>query len=153
MNARDLRSIISKDLHMSLKVHGIYAVDSLASTAFLKLGQGLIVNVDKWGEAGIHWVCCFHSSRPGEFEFFDAEGEPPQYYSRQFKEFLSGGTKDIVYNRKVLQANGSNMCEAYALYYLYYRCRGYKMAEILSHFSNQCIVNDLIVKTFIQNIE
>ena len=40
-------------------------------------GWGLIANVDNWGEAGIHWVCCFHSG-PGEFEFFDAEGEPPQ---------------------------------------------------------------------------
>ena len=152
MDAGELSSIITKDLHLSLKVDRIYAVDTLPDTISLKPSHGLIANVDVWGQAGIYWVCCF-DSRSGGFEFFDAAGKPSHYYSRRFNDCLNDNVKGILYNGKALQPTDSNMCGAYVLYYLYYRCRGYKMLHIISHFSNQGVINDLIVKTFIQNIE
>ena len=144
MDAQTLRNIIHRDLHLSLTVTGIYAVDTLPPA--LRPGQALIANTDVWRGEGLHWVTVYRNTS-GDYEFFDSLGKTPQHYDERFRDFLHSDCS--MYNAAPLQQSDSNLCGAYVLYYLYHRSRGLKMSSILSHFSTNCMLNDKIVKTFV----
>jgi hypothetical protein len=150
MNAGKLRRIIDSDLHLSLNVTGIFAVDTLPDTP-LKPGRGVIANVDLWGGTGLHWIVLYRSPGGG-CEFFDSFGRKPQHYDERFKSFLSLDSKDVLYNRMPLQDSDSDECGAFCIYYLYHRCRGHKMNDILSHFSTNRLLNDVIVNAFVDKM-
>ena len=150
MNAGRLRRIIEGDLHLSLNVTGIFAVDTLPNTS-LKPCQGIIANTDIWGGEGLHWVVLYRSPC-GRCEFFDSFGRMPQHYDERFENFASCDSKDVIYNQLSLQQGDSNQCGAYCIYYLYHRCRGHNMDDILSHFSKNRVWNDMIVNSFVDKM-
>ncbi len=62
---------------------------------------------------------------------------------------LSICSNDITYNSILLQDNVSNTCGVYGIYYLFHRYRGHTLDSILSHFSNNLVLNDAVVGAFI----
>ena len=147
MNARRLRRILQSDRHLSSRVVGIFAVDTLQKCK-LGPGQGVIVNTDVWKGRGIHWVVLYRSAQ-GNYEFFDSFGRPPQYYDERFKTFLQRDLRDPIHNSMPLQDNDSDLCGAYVVYFLYFRSRGLTMKNIISHFSSNSRLNDKLVKAFV----
>jgi hypothetical protein len=150
MTAAELRWVIDSDIYLSLNSVGIYAVDSLPEPD-LQPGKFMVANSDIWDGDGLHWLT-FYKSHSGQFEFFDSFGRHAGYYDERFDHFLNSGHKDTLYNTTCLQDGDSSLCGAYCIYYLFHRCRGRKMIDILSHFSSNHRLNDVIVKTFVDNL-
>ena len=144
MNAGELRRVIASDLYLSQKVTGIYAVNTLPDTG-LQASHGIIANIDEWGSAGTHWIAMFRDPRGGQGEFFDSFGRRPEYYDIRFKNFLTLNCASITYNTMSLQDKYSPTCALYVLYYLFRRARGQCMSDILSCFSTNATINELVV--------
>ncbi len=100
-------------------------------------GDGcLIANTDTSSEKGTHWVAMYRDKSLGEY--FDSYGVVP------FANKFLG--KNFLHNKTVLQSPYSDVCGHYCLYFLYYRCRGYLLDEIVQNLK---IDGDNIVKDFV----
>ncbi len=149
MKAYELRNAIKSDLGLMLTIAGIYASDKLPCFVLHSLPYGFIANTDTLGNPGKHWVA-FYMDENGQGEFFDSLGKPPQHYCEQFKTFLTERCASIVYNARTLQGIDSVLCGQYCLYYLANRCRGATMEDILSQFTDNTSVNDMIVDQYVK---
>jgi hypothetical protein len=103
------------------------------------LPGGYVVNTDNIDGPGIHWIALWVKEE--SIEFMDSFGHKPSHYGWSF-------SLPTLYNIKPLQSRNSAACGAYCLYYLYYRCRGIAMDDILLRFSDDdrrsndaCVVN------------
>src|SRR5205085_10391789 len=90
-----------------------------------------VVNYDKLGGAGTHWVCYFNDPRSKYIEYFDSFGLPP---SETIKIFLRKSGKPIQYNDSTLQQKNSVLCGPYCVYYLSERLKGRSPYDILYTF-------------------
>ncbi len=151
MKAYEVRKSIASDPGLMLSVAGIYASDKLPHFVHHSLPYGFVANTDTWGNPGKHWVA-FYMDENGQGEFFDSLGRPPQHYCEQFKSFLTTRCAKIVYNTRPLQSPDSVLCGQYCLYYLANRCRGATMQDILSHFTDNTNVNDMIVDLYVKQM-
>ena len=75
------------------------------------------------------------------FEFFDPLGRSPEEYD--FKHFPKITT---LYNLKCIQNPLQNLCGYYCIYFAYFKSRGYKLPDIIDHFSENLHANDLYIK-------
>ncbi len=64
---------------------------------------------------------------------------------------MSRNTQHADYNHKTLQSIGSNVCGYYALHFLYHRCRGILLNDIINMFTEDTRMNDFQVKRFIES--
>ncbi len=85
-------------------------------------------------------------------EIFDSFGRRPEDYDERFNHFLSPEYERIIHNHKVVQDYESDLCGAYCIYYLFHRCRGYKMGAIIAHFPTNTKLNDVIVSDFMDKM-
>ena len=68
-----------------------------------KRPKGYILNVDPSNGHGSHWIAIYLTA-DGKGEFFDSFGEPPEFYSRNFKTFLEDHSSTFTCNEKTLQS-------------------------------------------------
>ena len=93
---------------------------------------------------GEHWVA-FYLTAPDSLEFFDSYGLPPSVYEYDVTPASS--------NPHTLQQLDSKVCGQYCVYYLYHRCRGKVLTQILAPFSLQDKAwNDHSVASYVSNL-
>ena len=120
---------------------GVYARDTLPR----KPRRGFyVVNFDKTGESGSHWVCM----RIGKSSntYFDSYGrKPPPFTQRDFAKFL-GLKKRLEKNTIQLQSDFSTTCGQWCIYYIWRTCNGWNMKNITTPFKSQTpLVNDHVM--------
>jgi len=90
-----------------------------------------VINYDKLGGAGSHWVCYFNDPRSKYIEYFESFGLAP---SETIKQFLRNSGKPIQYNDSTLQDKNSVLCGYYCVHYLSERLKGRSPYDILYIF-------------------
>lgn len=146
MDTRTLRCIVKCDPVLSKQVVGIFALNEIPDQ-ISNFPAAFIVNTDKKGEPGTHWLAMYFPSKD-KAEFFDSFGQRPSFYSNIFKKIY---TKNIINNGRKIQGDTSWTCGCYCIYFLAYRCRGVAMDTIVQHFSSNYEVNDTFVCKFVEH--
>lgn len=123
---------------------GTYASDHLP-TIQNEGKNHYIVNFDPSNEPGSHWIAIIlNKNRPSEY--FDSYGFPPPKHL-PFEEFMQG---NFIFNTVELQSPLTTVCGQYCMHFLMQRARGYNMRDIVSDFSHDKAVNDLLVNTAVE---
>jgi len=146
MNGSELERALTQNNITSRHFRGVFARDALPSNP----RKGFyIMNFDKTGEPGSHWVCMEIGENSNTY--FDSYGRKPPRF-RHLMTFLGG--KKMERNKKTLQHDYSTTCGQWCLYYIWRRCDGWTMKNITRPFNvktplvNDYVMNHLIRKQF-----
>lgn len=104
----------------------------------------LIINTHPASKPGEHWVAAFIGDTT---EYFDSYGLPPHH--KEIVKFLEDNSVDgnIRMNHVTLQTPGYSMtCGHYAALFIVFKSRGHDFEEMLSLFTRNTFMNDVIVK-------
>ena len=149
MNSEQIENALKGNAITAPHFHGVYARDTLPRKP--KWGF-YVVNFDKTGESGSHWVCMRIDKSSNTY--FDSYGrKPPPFTQRAFAKFL-GPKKRLEKNTKQLQSDFSTTCGQWCIYYIWRTCNGWNMKNITTPFKSQTpLVNDhvmsyIVKKTF-----
>ena len=153
MNGEHIASALPTDRAARRTFRGVYAKDETPKLPRDKKKYPLsfIVNTDRLGEPGEHWVAAYYTS-PNAGEFFDSYGRAPSTLG-----FTRKRLPGIVRVNKVkLQSLHSNVCGQYCIYFIAMRARGRRSAaEIFTSRSgfrrNVPEHNDVIVSKLAGN--
>lgn len=146
MDTQQLMCAIQSDLLLKRHVSGVFPVDQLPETGHFPCGG--IINNQPAHKSGKHWIAFwFDKDKTGEF--FDSAAHPPEYYSPNLLIFMKKNSKKFTFNDKQLQDNESATCGHYCLFYLYMKCRGKTLKEILQNFDCDLLLNDKLVHKFV----
>ena len=142
MNGRDLRELLTSDIHIKRIFKGVYSRDKLPRYR-MKKPSLLIVNTDHSKGPGEHWICIFVGIN-NVIEYWDSFRL--DIYHRDIYEFVSLNSKRYTYNNIVLQPLSSETCGLFCFYYAYKRSRGFNLRMILRDFRElRPFYNDNIV--------
>ena len=108
----------------------------------------VVVNVDTSIKKGSHWTCIY-SPQPELVYFFCSLGRRPKGI---VKRYLQSNFDQIWRNKCVFQKRCSNVCGHYAIYALFYLCKGTKFERVLGRLHRSQNADQLVHK-FIQKIE
>jgi hypothetical protein len=142
MNTIELIQFCVKDPHINKYFGGVMAADQLPMIVYEK-PKLYIVNTDKSGESGQHWICIFTSDVP---EYFDSLGKYP--HQTEFINFLHVNGPSYWINTRRVQDYNTNTCGLFCLFYSYLRCRNYSYDQIMSMFYHNLQLNEYMVKCF-----
>lgn len=109
-----------------------------------------VVNLDSSDEPGSHWVAMLISPMPKIYnEYFDSYGLEP---AQEIKDYLGA---NYIMQRRELQGSKSTVCGQWCMYYVWLRCRGYTLRDIIAPFAscspeeNDKYVNKIINEQFL----
>ncbi len=88
-----------------------------------------IVNVDKKNTKGSHWVCIHFDEACSEL--FDPLGRHPLSYHKAWHDKMLAHSGRYRYNSKPVQGPLTSTCGQFVLYFLYHRCNGFDMEQIV----------------------
>ena len=99
-----------------------------------------------------HWVMFFMSG--SKLYFIDSFARTPMFYGGQINRYFNNYPQEKTYcPRTQVQADKSQYCGAFFLYFAYFLCKKYSCSRIMHRFyRNNLNCNDKIVKTFIFKI-
>ena len=121
-----------------------HAADSLPLGPRVDKPCAYIANTANWDQQGEHWVCFFFPKK-GLPEYFDSFALD---IPRHFANFLGSHFKQ---NHHIVQHPFSTACGQHVIYYIWQRCRGLCMEQILSLYTkNDYLINDVFVNQMIQ---
>jgi hypothetical protein len=110
-----------------------------------------VVNVDPSNKSGKHWVVFYMDTL---CEYFDPIGHPPEFYHKEWQNFLIRNGPKYLMNTTRIQNFNSDKCGDYCIYYCKLRCRNVSMHSILSLFCGKSLEeNDEIIKYVNKNSE
>jgi hypothetical protein len=150
MNSYELTSVISGT--ESLKKHclGVFPADVLPSR--LAPGKSIILNTDRIGGEGKHWVCFFRCPINKTVDFFDSFGRPCQYYHKEWLSFVQKNGGLGQYNDKTIQSVQSVVCGLHCLSFLLFRANDVTLKDYVNRVFTKCtILNDIIVEAFVED--
>lgn len=131
-----------------------YSADSLPPGPRLDKPCAYVANTANWNEHGEHWVCFFFPKK-GLPEYFDSFGLDVPL---SFREFL-GSNYLFKKNNSMIQSPFTSTCGQHVIYYIWQRCRGMTMEQILKLYCdsdfllNDVVVNALVKQNFALNVE
>ena len=143
MNSGQLHSALSNAKETGHRFRGVYARDGLPRN----LRKGFyIVNFDKKGEPGSHWICIENGD---EIVYFDSYGRTPPRFTGLARYWR--GKKNVVRNTKKLQHDYSTTCGQWCMYFVWRRCCGWTLKNIVSPFRKGTpLVNDYVMNHLIK---
>jgi len=103
-----------------------------------------VINIDPNNSPGTHWIAIFCDSVK-TIEYYDSLGIWPPM-SSHIRDYLEK-FQQVRYNSIRLQGIFKRSCGPHAIFYLYMRCSGFDMNEIISFLKN--INADKFVTEFI----
>ena len=111
-----LWELINKCKHLKFKFSGVYAADNFSLA--LNRNTFVIVNSDKAGAPGTHWLLYFN--REDVFAFGDPLGILLSYYEEIYKrlQFTKFTVTELVKHQ--LQRPTSSLCGLYCIYIAHY---------------------------------
>jgi len=140
MNATKIQDLLRKRCGSIFL--GVYAVDRLPHPLPPRRPLLLVCNTDKHNE-GEHWIVLFIDMKD---EIFDSLGERP---ARTFKLYMDTYCNSYIANERQLQSITSYFCGHYCIYYCLMKCLNYSLHEIVTAFSSDTELNDMIVHKFV----
>lgn len=146
MDNFQIKNILSRDKFTRKYFLDVYASDQLPEW-IEHYPACFICNVDSSAKPGSHWLAFYLPSK-NHVEFFDSYGNHPHFFQGPISDFVSRYPR-IEYNPLMLQSNVTTVCGQYCIYYLYSRCRGKSLQNILSHFVTKNLCNDQRVYNFV----
>jgi len=118
---------------------GVFSANNLPEEPRL-----LVVNTDPASQPGRQWGCiCVENGRG---EYFDSFGLPTTAY---FERYLNRHCSSWTFNQRQLQSVISRFCGHYCIYYCMLRRRGLDMPKIVSSFTTDTALNDVLVHRFV----
>lgn len=137
-----IESILKKHPKASKNFLGVYCSTNIPFSDIYPFS--FIVNTDKCGNPGEHWVACFVPN-PDTIEYFDSYGELP---NSDISKYLLTFNK-ILFNCFKIQSIFSDVCGNYCIYFVIQRSSKISFEKILSKLKK--LSNpDLFVKNFLQ---
>jgi hypothetical protein len=133
MNTTQLRRALLSDPNTKRCYGDVCPADRLPSIVHPR-PRLYIVNTDKSGRPGTHWVSFYFPPR-GPVEFFDPAGHAPEYYHHRFKCVVLANGPHYLYSTNRIQDFDTVTCGQYCLFYALRRCRGSSMRNIIRSFS------------------
>ena len=127
-----LVNFISIDPISKFDFQGCFASDEIPK---MQKNKFIILNTDSSESKGEHWTVLFRENEDS-YEFFDSLGQSPKTYS-----FQNFPTK-CNFATKMIQNPFQNTCGYFCLYYIFYKCRGKKLADIF----NNSFINDMYIE-------
>jgi len=118
---------------------GVFSADNLPEKPRL-----LVINTDPADRPGRHWVCM--SVNNGRGEYFDSFGRPP---TANFERYLNRHCSSWIFNDRQLQSVVSRFCGHYCIHYCMLSSRDVDMRRIVSSFTSDTALNDVLVHTFV----
>lgn len=134
------------NIYTQKKFIGVFASDQLPNKRY-NYPACFIVNVDSSTKSGSHWLA-FYLTSPQHLEFFDSYGQAPSYYRGRIWNYVRRFRR-VNFNSMTLQTNTTAVCGHYCIYYLYWKCRGRSLNQMLLSFIPQHISNDMKVYHFV----
>jgi hypothetical protein len=150
MNSEQILLIMNKLLsHSWVHFLGVFASDRLPSqTAIIAYSPCCyIVNTDRTGWNGSHWVAFFHPT-PFKLEFFDSFAKMPKERGMEMHKSFQ-----IQHNSFQVQGDGSAVCGHLCVYFLYHRARGLTMHKIIHNLNSLSFsASEALVYSFVQRV-
>ena len=103
-----------------------------------------VINTDKAGNPGQHWVGAFITD--SKTCFFDSYGLPPLEKTYQELSKISNGP--IVYNKKCVQSLFTSSCGAFVVCFVYHLSNGYTFESFLNLFDSDLESNEKLIERF-----
>lgn len=130
MNTKQIYNILARDGVTNNHFRGVYPIDLLKPKSELKTRYDnfFICNTQKQSEKGEHWIVIYIDKLQNIGEYFDSYGMEPL---KTFKEFLNDNTVVWYRSQKILQAPFSSVCGQYCIFYVYHRCLGMSLNDII----------------------
>ena len=142
MNSNQISNLMRQDPMIKTRFRGVYPIDLIPYD--LGIPSIIVVNHDKSGEKGSHWIV-LHFKENDIVEHFDSIGRKPL---REIHNLLFSKNLTYKYNNKRIQNYNTVTCGLFCIYYSFYSCRGMNFNRILSRFGNNLEENEEIVKRF-----
>lgn len=146
MDSEQLDRVLSSNAYTRRSFLGVFASDRLPY-GIREYPACFIVNVDPAYASGSHWLACYLSS-PRDLEFFDSFGRGPSRFEGPIWNYVRRFPY-VNYNEVILQSNTSAVCGQYCIYYVYSKCRGYSLNDMLLSFVSDPLYNDRNVYQFV----
>ena len=148
MDSKQIEKALRKNVRTVPHFRGVYTRDSLPR----KPRRGYyVMNFDKTGESGSHWVC-MHIGKSTNTYFDSYSRKPPPFTQRAFAKFL-GLTKRLEKNTKQLQSDFSTTFGQWCIYFIWRACNGWNMKNITSPFKSQTpLVNDHVMSYIVKKM-
>ena len=83
-------------------------------------------------------------------EYFDSFGMLPLF--NEFVSFFNYNSKSWICNKRVVQDIYSSVCGFHCIFYAVHRCDGFSVGSIANMYTNDVVINDVIVKEFVRNM-
>ena len=141
MNTAKIRDLLKKRCGPAFL--GVYAIDRLPRPLPPRRPLLLVCNTDTHDKPGEHWIVLFVDMKG---EIFDSLGEQPK---RIFKLYMDTYCNSYTVNERQLQSLTSYFCGHYCVYYCLMKCLNYSMHDIVTAFSHDTGLNDMIVHKFV----
>jgi hypothetical protein len=140
MNSLEIANILNSNSITNKRFKGVYAADTIKN--FDSMPYCIVVNTDKYGEPGTHWVAIYvHDSE--NIEYFDSFAEQPvENIEKILNQF-----KNVKMNNTKLQSIWDNSCGAHVIYYIIQKCQGKSLQDVVSALNSP--YNDSLVKLFV----
>ena len=146
MNTLQIQKALQENVITRSIFLGVFPSDRLP-TNIQRHPTCFIANVDSSGEPGSHWIACYISDTQ-RIEFFDSFGHSPAAFPGPLYTYITRFA-EMDFNPIPLQSNVTAVCGHYCIYYIYSRCRGYTLKEIVAPFVPSHINNDIKVYNFV----
>lgn len=133
MNTHDINRILGRNASTKASFIGCYASNQIPKTIYW-FPHCMVVNIDPDWLKGSHWIAIYCRS-PHIVEYFDPLGIWPPA-SVHIRDYLSHFNQ-IHFNADLLQSPHSNTCGKHVIYYIYHRCMGIGLREIIEKFRRE----------------
>ena len=129
MNSGQLNSVMRQDTHVSPLAAPVMPRDIFVKNArrLSSKKSECIINTDKAGLLGQHWIALHFSGR-GRCDYFDSYGFPPLH--EDIINILRLCNVKVFYNSCTFQGVSTDVCGEYCLLFVFLRCRGFTMRRI-----------------------
>lgn len=146
MDTQQITRILSGNEKTKHIFIGVFAKDQLP-TSIKNFPACFVVNTDASTEEGSHWLA-FYMKTSTDLCFFDSFGYPPEYFKGEIAAYVKS-FRLIEFNPMRLQSPVSSVCGQYCIYYLYSKCSGRSLKDLLLSFIPNQLCNDLKVHQFV----
>jgi hypothetical protein len=120
---------------------GVFAKDQLPVQR--KRPTLIVVNTDPSGQPGTHWIAMYIDKYG---EYFDSLGDKPNTI---FEAYMNKHCEHWIYNDKQVQSVTSKLCGHFCVFYCIYKSRGFDLRTIVSWFTTDYGLNDVLVHEFV----
>ena len=152
LSTSQLNQLMQADPALRPRFYGTLACDELPKRPKKRTPQAYIVNTDRQGEPGQHWLALWTEGTV--CELMDSFALPLEHYqATPLERWIRTHWTHLVTNGQSLQAIPSQSCGHYCLLYLRDKARGRSLQDFLNLFSpHDYVANDHRVGQMLKRI-